>query len=138
MTEPRSEPLAGVDADVVFSVEHLLKYMGNNEKAQLIVSKIVRDACAPGTLPIITATTAMSEGRNGDAAQIFHSLRGSVGALGAKRFVRAAQAFEHALTGGDQSSLPSLLAGACGEYLLVLEQASDWLAQHQPAGGAAA
>lgn len=97
----------------------------------------MRDACAPGTLPIITATTAMSEGRNSDAAQIFHSLRGSVGALGAKRFVRAAQAFEHALAGADQSGLPSLLANACGEYLLVLEQASAWLSQHQAPGPAA-
>lgn len=127
-----SEPLGGVDADVVFSVEHLLKYMGNTEKAQRIVSKIVRDACAPGTQPIITATTAMSEGRNDDAAEIFHGLRGSVGALGAKRFVRAAQAFEHGLTNRDHTNLPALLASACGEYLLVLEQANDWLAQHQP------
>jgi hypothetical protein len=46
MTEPQPAE------ESIFSVDTLLKYMGNDDKALAIVSKIVRDACAPRMAPL--------------------------------------------------------------------------------------
>ncbi|MBA5638276.1 Hpt domain-containing protein [Duganella sp. LX20W] len=121
--------------DTVFSVDTLLKYMGDDDKARAVVTKIVRDACAPAMTPLLQAGQAIDEQRLADAGRIFHSLRGSVGNLGAKRLVTASLALELALAEQRVADIGPLLAAVETEYRLVLEQAGDWLARH--AGGAA-
>ncbi|HJV02767.1 MAG TPA: Hpt domain-containing protein [Burkholderiaceae bacterium] len=116
--------------DTVFSVDTLLKYMGNDDKARAVVTKIVRDACAPAMTPLVQAGQAISERRLADAGRIFHSLRGSVGNLGAKRLVSASLALEQALAEQRMADIAPLLAAVDAEYRLVLEHASDWLARH--------
>jgi len=54
-------------------------------------------------------------------------MRGTVGSLGAKRFVQAALALELALREGRSEYYASLLATLTVEYRLVLEQAAGWL-----------
>ena len=116
----------------VFSVTTLLKYMGNDDKALAIVTKIVRDACAPRRTPLDQARTAVEEGRLADAGKIFHGVRGSVGSLGAKRLVAAALALEQALGARDAASIPALLGTVEAEYDAVMAAADDWLAQQHP------
>ena len=111
----------------IFSVDTLLKYMGNDDKALAIVSKIVRDACAPGMKPFEVAGEALREQRLTDAGKIFHSLRGSVGALGAKRLVVASLALEKAIAEQSTDTIPPLFAALESEYQLVLREAAAWL-----------
>jgi len=121
----------------VFSVATLLKYMGNDDKALAIVSKIVRDACAPGMAPFDQARQAIQEQRLTDAGKIFHSLRGSIGTLGAKRLVASSLQLEQALAERDQAQIAALFAGLESEYQLVLRHAADWLLRNAPADGGA-
>lgn len=111
----------------VFSVATLLKYMGNDDKALAIVSKIVRDACAPGMEPFTLARAALDEQRLGDAGKIFHSLRGSIGTLGAKRLVAASLKLEQVIAERQGGQIPELFTALESEYRLVLQQADAWL-----------
>jgi len=116
----------------IFSVDTLLKYMGNDDKARAVVSKIVRDACAPGMAPFELAGAALREQRLQDAGKIFHSLRGSIGTLGAKRLVAASLALEKAIAEQNMDTIPALFAALESEYQLVLRDADAWL-QRNPA-----
>ncbi|MYM67271.1 Hpt domain-containing protein [Pseudoduganella sp. FT55W] len=118
----------------IFSVAPLLKYMGNDDKALEIISKIVRDACAPGMAPFEQASTALREHRLADAGKIFHSLRGSIGTLGAKRLVTASLKLEQAIAEQSTDTIPSLFAALESEYQLVLRDAGDWLQRNAPQG----
>jgi hypothetical protein len=122
----------------VFSVVTLLKYMGNDDKALAVVAKIVRDACAPGMEPFRLAQSALTAGRADEAGKIFHSLRGSVGTLGAKRLVSASLLLEQALAEQRSLDIPALFAALEAEYQLVLEYAKAWLLHNSPQSGTVA
>ena len=117
----------------IFSVDVLLKYMGNDGKALAVVSKIVRDACAPAMAPFEQAGAALREDRLADAGKIFHSLRGSIGTLGAKRLVRASLKLEQAIAERQTEHIPSLFTALESEYQLVLREADAWLQRSSPA-----
>ncbi len=119
----------------VFSVDTLLKYMGNDDKARAIVAKIVRDACAPGMAPLEQTGKALREQQLHEAGKILHGLRGSVGTLGAKRLVVASLAVEKAIAEEDLPPIPALFATLESEYQLVLRYADDWLRRNSPAAG---
>jgi chemotaxis protein histidine kinase CheA len=127
-----SETVPPDTGESIFTVDTLLKYMGNDDKALTVVSKIVRDACAPGMEPVQRAVQALQEQRLHEAGRIFHSLRGSVGTLGAKRMVRASLLLETAINEGRMDDLPPLLASFQGEYQQVLDQAQAWLERNAP------
>lgn len=118
--------------DPVFTVDALLKYMGNDLKGRTVVARIVRDGLAAGEEPLKLAAQAVRAGRHAEAADIFHGLRGSVGTLGTKRFVKAALALELAIKENRLDDLPGLLAKVEHEFELVREQAGAWLAHHAP------
>ena len=111
----------------VFSVATLLKYMGNDDKALAVVAKIVRDACAPGMEPFRQAQQALTDQRIEDAGKIFHSLRGSIGTLGAKRLVSASLLLEQALAEHRIEAAGPLFTALQVEYELVLQYAQAWL-----------
>ena len=119
----------------VFSVVTLLQYMGNDGKALAIVSKIVRDACTPGMEPLRQARAALDEERLEDAGKLFHSLRGSIGTLGAKRLVAASLKLEQALAERQTERIPPLFAELESEYQLLLRHAEDWLLHNAPQDG---
>jgi chemotaxis protein histidine kinase CheA len=118
--------------ETTFTVDTLLKYMGNDDKALAVVGKIVRDAVTPGMEPLERAKAALDEQRFYDAGRIFHSLRGSVGTLGAKRMVAAALALEQALVEQRTAEVPALFEALQREYQAVLDQAGAWLKQRLP------
>lgn len=117
-------------SETIFTVDTLLKYMGNDDKALAVVSKIVRDACAPGMEPVQRARTALQEQRLHEAGRVFHSLRGSVGTLGAKRMISASLKLETAINEGRLDDIEPLLASFQAEYQQVLDHAATWLERH--------
>lgn len=128
-----TEATPATPEESIFSVDVLLKYMGNDGKALAVVSKIVRDACAPAMAPFEQAGAALREDRLADAGKIFHSLRGSIGTLGAKRLVRASLKLEQAIAERQTEHIPSLFAALESEYQLVLREADAWLQRSAPA-----
>lgn len=131
-----SDATPPVSEDQIFSVDTLLKYMGNDEKALAVVSKIVRDACAPGMAPLQQAAEALREERYADAGKTLHSLRGSIGTLGAKRLVSSSLKVEQAIAERHLDQIPSLYAALESEFRLVLQSADAWLLRNTPQGGA--
>ena len=121
--------------ETIFSVDTLLKYMGNDDKALAIVSKIVRDACAPGLAPIQQAGAALREERLPEAGKLLHSLRGSIGTLGAKRLVASSLKVEQAIAERQLDQIPGLFAALEAEYVLVLRSANEWLQRNAPQDG---
>ncbi len=121
--------------ETIFSVDTLLKYMGNDDKALAIVSKIVRDACAPGLAPIQQAGAALREERLPEAGKLLHSLRGSIGTLGAKRLVASSLKVEQAIAERQLDHIPGLFAALEAEYVLVLRSANEWLQRNAPQDG---
>lgn len=115
--------------EAIFSVEQLLKYMGNDDKARATVSRIVRDAIAPGMEPLRQAGEAIRDARLTEARRILHTLRGAVGSVGAQRFVTASLALELALEEQRGGDVPLLYTSVEGELKLALEQARLWLDQ---------
>lgn len=130
MTEASPPPAE----ETVFSVDTLLKYMGNDEKALAVVSKIVRDACAPRMAPFEQAGAALREQRLAEAGKIFHSLRGSIGTLGARRLVNASLRLEQAIAEHSVEAIPALFTALESEYQLVLRDADAWLRRNAPQG----
>lgn len=116
--------------EAVFCVDKLLDYMGSNEKALDTVVKIVRDAIGPGVEPLNMAGEAIRDGKFMEARRILHNLRGSIGNLGAKRFVAASLALELALQEGRIVEIPLLFTVLEGELKLVHDHAGAWLDQH--------
>jgi chemotaxis protein histidine kinase CheA len=131
MTETSPQPAE----ETIFTVDTLIKYMGNDDKAVAVVAKIVRDACAPGMAPFELAGAALREQRLTEAGKIFHSLRGSIGTLGAKRLVSASLKLEKAIAEQSLDAIPALFAALESEYQLVLRDADAWLQRNAPQAG---
>ncbi|MES2041281.1 MAG: response regulator [Pseudomonadota bacterium] len=73
---------------------------------------------------------AVSHWQQGDAqqaARTLHTMRGSIGTLGAKDFAGAALALEHAITQQDQQRVPKLLADADHQLSLTISSVQAWL-----------
>lgn len=122
------DPSTGAADAAIFSVDTLVKYMGGDAKGRATVAKIVGDACADGEAPLRRAAAALAEQRYAAAGKILHSLRGSLGSLGAKRFVVSALALEQALAEGRLDEIERLYGDVSGEYRLLLGAAAAWLA----------
>ena len=130
-----SDALPPASLEAVFSVDTLLKYMGNDAKALAVVSKIVRDACAPGMAPLQQAATQLREQNYTEAGRTLHSLRGSIGTLGAKRLVTSSLQVEQAIAERSLDRIPVLFTELESEYRLVLQSADAWLQRNAPQNG---
>jgi HPt (histidine-containing phosphotransfer) domain-containing protein len=122
------DPLAGAAEAAIFNVDTLVNYMGGDAKGRATVAKIVGDACADGDAPLRAAAAALAERNYAAAGKVLHSLRGSLGSLGAKRFVVSALALEQALAEGRLDELDRLYGEVSAEYHLLLGAAAGWLA----------
>jgi HPt (histidine-containing phosphotransfer) domain-containing protein len=117
----------------VFTVEQLIKYMGDDAAGRATISKIVRDAIAPGSAPVAAAGAAIREEQYDAAGHILHGLRGSIGSLGCQRFVAASMALEQAIAERRVADMAPLFAVAEAEYGAALAQAATWLALNEAA-----
>lgn len=121
------DSLENANAESIFSVDTLIKYMGNDDSGRAIVAKIVRDALVGAEQPMLAAAAAVREGRYTEAGRALHGLRGSIGTLGTKRFVRASLALELAIAESRLEALPELLADAQYQFDLAVQTAQAWL-----------
>ncbi|HEU4844598.1 MAG TPA: ATP-binding protein, partial [Burkholderiaceae bacterium] len=139
VAEPAAPAAAETAAmgDGVFDLRPLLdaigSYPGHLETMRQMVGQFV-DA---GTAAIDGARLAWQEGHRAEAAATLHTARGSIGALGARRFVSASLALEGALRDGDDGLAAALFAPVKTALQATLAAAAAWLAGGGPAAGKA-
>jgi PAS domain S-box-containing protein len=121
--------------DGVFDVSQLIAIAGDNADYLAATMRVIRNMAEGGAAQIELARRALSEGRHADAARVFHSMRGSIGTLGASRFMRAASDIEMALRARDDASAEPLFARAAQEMAMVAAAAQAWLATQAALAG---
>jgi two-component system sensor histidine kinase/response regulator len=119
-------------ASQVFSMDSLMKVMGHDPKGRAVMFKMVRGAIDVGMQPMDEADQALRESRYHDAARLLHSMRGAVGALGAKRLIGATLDAETAITEGPMDDVPRLFALVRQELQMVLAAGREWLDREDP------
>jgi PAS domain S-box-containing protein len=113
----------------VFNMDSLMRVMGKDAKGRAVMYKMVRGAIDTGMQPVELAGQALQEGRLRDAARLFHSLRGAVGVLGAKRLIQATIDAEDAINEQREHELAERHQTVRAELEQTLAQARAWLAR---------
>jgi PAS domain S-box-containing protein len=112
-----------------FNVDALAEHMHDRQASQRILIDLVGKMVDAGTAPLDAMQTAWYGGDRDQAARSMHTLRGSIGSLGAQRFAAAGLTLELALHDGDDAaSLDRLLVPVRAELDATLAAASLWLA----------
>jgi HPt (histidine-containing phosphotransfer) domain-containing protein len=125
-----SSPMPTGEA-AIFNMDGLMRVMGKDPKGRAAMFKMVRGAIDGGREPLDQAAQALQEGRLRDAARAFHSLRGAVGVLGARRLIQATMAAEEAIHGQREEELDELYRNVQAELEQTLAQARAWLEREQ-------
>ncbi|MTV39014.1 Hpt domain-containing protein, partial [Duganella radicis] len=115
----------------IFNMDGLMRVMGRDAKGRAAMFKMVRGAIEGGMEPLDQAAAALQEGRLRDAARAFHSLRGAVGVLGAKRLIQATIAAEDAINGQREEELDERYREVRAELEQTLTHARAWLEREQ-------
>ncbi|MCO6060297.1 CHASE domain-containing protein [Pseudomonas sp. MOB-449] len=117
-----------VDELPAFDLEPLIA-LGKNDQAYFgTLLELVREFVADGLTPVAEAQRAWEEGRHRDATVLLHTLRGSFGALGARRFAAAALQLEMAIHAGNRTEIAPLFAVIVDDLEAALTAAKLWLA----------
>jgi len=126
--EPSPAPAAAPPGEAgIFNMDSLMRVMGRDAKGRAVMAKMVRGAIDTGLQPAELAGLALQEGRLRDAARLFHSLRGAVGMLGAKRLIEATIAAEEAIAEQRTHELAERYQTVRAELERTLAQAQAWL-----------
>lgn len=128
-TAPAPAPASGSEADI-FNVDKLMRVMGKDAKGRAVMLKMVRGAIEGGMAPADEAGQAIAAGRLSEAAHQFHSLRGAVGVLGARRLIQATRDAEDAIAAGDAVAIGASYQAVRAELQAALDQAGAWMALH--------
>ncbi|WUR13252.1 response regulator [[Empedobacter] haloabium] len=129
---PVAPPPPADPAEPVFNMDSLMRVMGRDPKGRALMCRMVQGALEGGMQPVDAADRALAEGRPQDASKIFHSLRGAIGVLGAKRLIRATMEAEMAIGERPAGELAPYFAAVRQELALVLEAGREWLEQAEP------
>ncbi|MRW90213.1 response regulator [Duganella sp. FT80W] len=111
----------------IFNMDGLTRVMGKDAKGRAAMAKMVRSAIDSGREPLEQAGAALREGRWRDAARNFHSLRGAVGVLGARRLIQATLEAEEAIHDQREDELESHYQRVSAELEQTLQHARAWL-----------
>jgi len=115
----------------IFNMDSLMRVMGQDPRGRAVMVKMVKGALDTGMAPVDQAGVALQEGRLRDAAGLFHSLRGAVGVLGAKRLIQATIDAENAINEQRGHELEQRYQTVKAELEQTLAQARAWLEREQ-------
>lgn len=90
--------------DALIDLKPLLSIAAGKPQVAETTIRLIRQTVAQAAPQMAAARQHWQGGRHREAAHIFHTLRGAVGSLGARRFVHAASAAERAITAGGQDA----------------------------------
>lgn len=124
---PTAPPFAA-DELATFDVGALVA-LGKHDQGYLgTLVALIDKAVADGLTPIADAQRAWQEGRHREAAMAFHTLRGSFGTLGARRFAARALQLELAIHSGHRAEAETLFPVIAEDLQATLTAAQTWLA----------
>jgi PAS domain S-box-containing protein len=89
--------------------------------------KLISNLVTSAPLRFTQARSAWRDGHDDDAARLLHSLRGSIGLLGARQFASTTVALEAAIQKGDHADLTTQFDAGEAELEQVLVIARQWL-----------
>ena len=95
---------------VVFNPEPLLSSTGNNPATRAVVVGLCRELEQHGMLPLVTVQQYLQSGDTASACRLLHTLRGSLGSVGAKSFAATTLALEHAIRANKGTAWDALLS----------------------------
>jgi PAS domain S-box-containing protein len=115
-----------------FDVESLLDLTGHDPAQQSMLVNLIGKTINEAGAQMEAARAAWAEGRAGDAGRALHQLRGALGTLGAKRFVRTSLELEARLKDeGKREGVQALFDEATLELGRTVAEARAWLASRQ-------
>lgn len=113
----------------IFNVDQLMAMMaGKNANIQKTLT-LIRNLADSSQKSIEKVRDALQEGRYTDMATMLHTMRGSIGTLGAKRFTEAARELELAIPNKDLAEIEVLFTAVEKELAATLLAARAWLAE---------
>lgn len=123
-------PVSTAPALPAFDAEQItLLTTGDPAYADAIVD-VLRKVISKGTTELKQARAAWREKRTDEAARMLHTMRGSIGSLGAKQFAEAALVLETAIHEGKEHAVEPLFDKAIDALEAAIAAASDWISQH--------
>jgi two-component system, sensor histidine kinase and response regulator len=138
---PRAEPVPartpapfaanGQDApDTLFAPDNLLRFVRGKPRRLRDILDMIKALAEGGNAPIEKGRQLLAHGDPATAARHFHTLKGSLGNLGARRLWPVLQALETALRQQPVPDLEPLLLQAEGILADTCAAASAWLQAH--------
>ncbi len=80
--------------ETIFNPEKLLRHVKGNAQRYGSIVQMIKNVIDRGTAPLDDAVAALAQGKIDDARRIFHTLKGSMGNIGAMRVWHAAHQLE--------------------------------------------
>ncbi|WP_044874456.1 CHASE domain-containing protein [Pseudomonas sp. LFM046] len=119
-----------VEELATFDVGPLIALSKKDHAYRATLLALVKEMVAHGLTPIAEAQRAWAEGQHRDAAISLHTLRGSLGSLGARRFAATALQLESAIRAGNRAEAEKLFPVITEDLDATLTAAKAWLAGH--------
>lgn len=116
-------------AEGIFDADALLAVPDITEEFQARIEDAVRGLVIDAPARMLSAKQWHAEGLHAEALHALHTVHGSVGMLGAKRFVQSARALEIALRETRTQDLPGLWDQAEAHLQETIQLARQWLAR---------
>lgn len=126
-SSPTMEDMAHLNDHAAFDAGALLALTEDNHAFLDTLVALIKKAVANGLSPIADARLAWQNGRHREAATLFHTLRGSLGSLGAKRFAARALQIEHAINDNQAAQVEALFPLVEQDLHAMLSAAQHWL-----------
>ncbi|MFZ6844565.1 Hpt domain-containing protein [Undibacterium sp. RuTC16W] len=117
---------AAHQCDPVIDIVRLEAMCIAHESFRTAVDGMIQKLIDRGLTPVEEARHAWSSGYRDDVIAIFHTLRGTLGTLGATDFQNAARQIELAIQDGQDQQMSALLDTAAQCLHIVIEAAIQW------------
>ncbi|MBB1518131.1 response regulator [Aquipseudomonas guryensis] len=121
-------PLPG-ESSALLAVDTLDLLCTVNPQMRQSLRALVKELIARGNEPLRQTAQALQEGREADAISLIHTLRGSLGSLGAISLPPMSLRLEDAIRRGDQAQIELQLQLLDNELDGLLRAFNDWLRQ---------
>jgi CheY-like chemotaxis protein/HPt (histidine-containing phosphotransfer) domain-containing protein len=116
------------DSVDIFNVDKFLAMVAGNSEQTQKTTLLIRNLIDSSTASMAKVDLAFAEQQYEEVAHLLHTMRGSIGVLGAKRFVEASRELEFAVRNNDADVMESLYPKVKEELAATIAAAHVWLA----------
>ncbi|MET0356691.1 MAG: response regulator [Cellvibrio sp.] len=113
----------------VFSADKLLAMISGNQEQIEKTHKLIRNLIDSSATSMENVAHSLSEKNYSEMARLLHTMRGSIGILGATRFVESSRELELAINNNNLEAVESLYHHVAEELAATIAAAREWLAE---------